>query len=232
MNNLIAVSSNVIIRSMGEFFAQPEIAALCQAFPLTAGIAAYFGGKYSQEQFETLTTFVHLLHSRLSTVEDKYIDKEFFESQNGKRIMGKVFRGIVRDNRKEKLEAMSNLTVNVFMKSKMSIDEREIYVDILDSQNILQLSILQRSVLDMRNRSVNPHRGLGWEILFADYGKKGITKPLFLQSLRALESNGLINQNTATISEQDKTHFVTDFGEQFYDFVSDPLIKQSHYLEL
>lgn len=228
MNKLSTVKK-VIYKNLGEFFANPDIATLCQASPLTAGIATYFGGNYCQEQFETLTTFVHLLHSRLQAVEKEKIDMGFFNTQEGKRIMGKIFRGILRDNRKEKLEAMANLTVNLYKKSKLNFDEREIYVDILDSLNVLQLSILQKAIFDMKERTGNQHRGFGWEILQKHYEGKGITGALLLQSIRTLESNGLVNQNDAVAQEQDQTHFITVFGEQFYAFITfEP--KENSYL--
>lgn len=125
---------------------------------------------------------------------------------------------------------MANLAVNLHLKSKLTIDEKELYVTILDSFNPLQLSILYRVVSDMRARTTNQHRGFGWEILQQEYTQKGIPKHLLLQLVRVLESNGLVNQNSATIQEQDKTHFITDFGEQFYDFVVDILKKDSPYL--
>lgn len=229
MNKLVSVQK-IIFKNVAEFFASPEISALCQANPLTSGIATYFSGKYSHEQYETLTSFVHLLHSRLRSVEDKQIDKDFFDTQDGKRIIGKVFKSIIRDSRIEKLTAMSNLTVNLYIKSKLTVDEKEVYVDILDNLNVLQLSILQNAVLQIQSRKENQHRGFGWEEMQEQYKVKGVTGALLLQSIRALESNGLVNQNDATIQEKDKTHFVTIFGEQFYSFIADPLTKENPYI--
>lgn len=220
----------VVYRSLGEFFANPDIAALSQTNFLTAAIATYFGGNYQQEQFETLTTFVHLLHSRLKTIENSSMDKEFLESKDGKRMMGKIFKSITRDNRIEKLTAMTNLTVNLFQKSKMVIDEREVYIDILDNLNVLQLSILQRAMAEIQSRTQNPHKGFGWEKLQKEYQTRGITGALLLQSLRALESNGLVNQNDAQIQEQDKTHFITFFGEQFYVSITSPEPQSNPFL--
>jgi len=228
MNKLISVQK-IIFKNVAEFFSSPEISALCQANPLTAGIATYFSTKYSQEQYETLTTFVHLLYSRLGSIEEKKIDKTFFDTKDGKRIIGKIFRGITRDNRVEKLTAMSNLTVNLYIKSKLTVDEKEVYVDILDKLNVLQLSILQNAVLQIQSRKENQHRGFGREEMQEQYKVKGVTGALLLQSIRALESNGLVNQNDATIQEKDKTHFVTVFGEQFYCFISNPLTMESPY---
>lgn len=232
MTNALAQAKKIIFRSLGEFFANPDIAALCEIHPVTAGIAQYLGGNYAQEQFETLTDFVHLLHARLQTAENKKIDKGFLETKEGKRMIGKAFRAVVRDNRKEKLEAMANLIVNLQYNSRLSVDEKELYIDILDTLNSLQLSILGKAVNDMRTRTdSHPHRGLGWELLYKQFQQLKISKALFLQSIRTLESNGLINQNNTTLQETDRTHFITDFGEQFYDFISTVLKENSSYLE-
>ncbi len=232
MNKLIS-ASKVVSRSLGEFFVDPKIAGICQAHPITAGVAAYFGGNFQQEQFDNMTTFIHLLHSRLKTVEKDNVDTDFLESKDGKRIIGKIFRSISRDNRIEKLVAMSNLTVYLFQKSKLTVDEREIYVDILDNLNVLQLSILQRATLELKQRAVNPsaspHKGFSWEKFHKEYESKGITGALLLQSIRVLESNGLVNQNNADIQDENQTHFVTFFGEQFYAFITDSYPKNNNY---
>lgn len=115
---------------------------------------------------------------------------------------------------------MSNLTANLYIKSKLMVDEKEIYVDILDGLNILQLSILQNAVLQIRVRVNNQHRGFGWEEMQKQYEVKGITGALLLQAIRTLENNGLVNQNTAAIQDKDRTHYVTIFGEQFYNYIS------------
>ncbi|KKQ95551.1 MAG: hypothetical protein UV74_C0001G0054 [Candidatus Woesebacteria bacterium GW2011_GWB1_43_14] len=221
MTNKLTTLSKKVFRSLGELFSSPEISALCQAHPITAGISAYFGGAYQQEQFDNMVTFMHLLHSRLKSVEEDKVDKKFLNSKDGKRIIGKIFRSISRDNRIEKIRAMSNLTVNLYTKSKLAVDEREVYVDILDNLNILQLSILQNAILKIKARTSNQHRGFGWEKMQKEYEAKGVTAALLLQSIRSLENNGLVNKNTAQLQEQDQTHFVTVFGEQFYTFISD-----------
>ena len=176
-----------------------------------------------------MITFIHLLHSRLRNVEEDKVDKEFLDSKDGKRIIGKIFRSISRDNRIEKITAMSNLTVNLYTKSKLTVDEKEIYVDILDNLNVLQLSILQNAILKIKERTTNQHRGFGWEKMQKEYESKGVTGALLLQSIRTLESNGLINQNTAQLQEQDQTHFVTVFGEQFYAFIANPETQSNQY---
>lgn len=221
---------NSTFNSLGQFFSTPSINALCQANWLTASISTYFGDKYTQEQYETLTTFTHLLHEKLRGIDETYIDKEFFETETGKRIIGKIFKGVVRDNRIEKINAMANLTVNLYVKSKVNVDEKEVYVDILDNLNSLQLSILEKAIIDMESRKENHHRGFGWEIIYKEYEKKGVSSGLLLQSIRTLENTALVNKNSATIQEVDKTHFITEFGEQFYRFVSDGNPKDNPYL--
>jgi len=216
-------TSNAVYSSLGEFFSSPIISGLCQVNPISAGIASYIGGSYQQYRYKTLEDFLYLLDVNLKSVEEKYIDKAFIESPEGQRIIGKVFRAIQNDNRKEKLEAMANLTTNiytVFTSRKVSFDEKELYVGILDGLNSLQLSILQKAMEDIKARVSNQHRGFGWEIMGEHYERKGITRALLLQSISVLESNGIVNKNTATISENDKTHFITFFGEQFYAFIS------------
>lgn len=230
MTNKLTALSKKVFRSLGKLFSSPEISALCQAHPITAGISTYFSGTYQQEQFDNMVTFIHLLHSRLRSVEEDKVDKEFLDSKDGKRIIGKIFRSISRDNRIEKITAMSNLTVNLYTKSKLTVDEKEIYVDILDNLNVLQLSILQNATLKIKARTGNQHRGFGWEKMQKEYEAEGVTGALLLQSIRTLESNGLVNQNTAQLQEQDQTHFVTVFGEQFYAFISDPSTQENPYL--
>lgn len=190
----------------------------------------FFAAAYAQQQYETMLDFLQLLDSQVKTIKRDSLDKGFPETPEGKRIIGKVLRDILRDNRAEKLQAMTNLTINIQLKSKLSVDEKELYVDILDTLNSLQLSILEKSIRDMRARTNPTHRGLGWEIIAHEYGAKGISKPLVLQAIRTLESNGILNENTATVSQQDQTHFITDFGEQFYDFISEVLQEGSPYL--
>src|SRR3989344_594276 len=100
-------ASKHIYTTLGEFFSDPFISGLCQVNPLAAGIATYIGGSYQQEQFKTLKNFLKLLDSKVKVIEEKYINKDFIQSPEGQRIIGKVFRGILNDNRQEKLEAMA-----------------------------------------------------------------------------------------------------------------------------
>lgn len=221
-----------IIRTLEELISLPGVQALSQYEPLIIGpITTYFATKYSQEQFDILASFLTLVDERVKKIEAKYIDKSFIKSDAGLRIVGKAFKNVVRDNRKEKIEAMANLTVNLNIKTDLAIDEKELYVDILDKLNSLQLAIMQKGVTEMRGRNYD-HRGFGYEIHADYFAQLGISKPLLLQSIRVLESNGLVNQNTAEISEANRTHYITDFGEKFIDFTIDLIPKESKYLRM
>lgn len=217
--NLIKLNKR--FSSLSEFFSEPGIQAACQAFPLTSMLATYLAGEYQREQFNNLGIFLNELNARFEKLESNVIDETFIKSTDGKRVMGKVFRSIIRDNRVEKIRAMANLTINIFRKSKITLDEREIYIGILDGLNTLQLSILDKAVYEIKSRKTETHKGFGWEKLQDEYSASGITGAVLLQSLSVLESNGLINTNTATIVQPDRTHFVTFFGEQFHAFIFD-----------
>ena len=224
MANIISKKVEEKYKNFLVFFSDPIIIGICQANPLAAGIAAYIGGSYQQEQFKTLERFIHLLDEKVRKIEEKYIDKDFVGSLDGQRIIGKVFKGILRDNRQEKLQAMANLTANiytVYTHPKLTIDERELYVEILDGLNSLQLSIIQKAMIEIKSRTGDQHRGFGWEALGEHFERKGITRAILLQSISVLESNGLVNKNTATAVEIDKTHYITVFGEQFYAFINE-----------
>jgi hypothetical protein len=229
MKKAISIATTISFRNWGEFFSSPIISGLAQSNPITASISAFVSSTYQQQQYQTMQDFLEMLNSRTKNIKDNAIDKEFFSSSDGKRILGKALRSIIRDNRKEKLIAMANLTANLFLDKKISVDEKELYVDILDILNSLQLSILGKAVRNIKAKAIaNPtgaDRGFGWELLAEEYGQKGVSQEFLLQSIRVLESNGLINENTAQISHPTSTHFVTNFGEQFYDYVSEELLE-------
>lgn len=176
--------------------------------------------------------FLHLLHSRVTKIENRYLDVAFFEKLEGRMLMSKLLSSARKDFRDAKIKAMVNLATNFMMKTKLSFDEKELFVYILDSLNPLQLSILQVVVSNMILVNKRRHRGFGWELLAREYEVKGISKSVLLQSIRVLESNGLVNQNTATVAEVDQTHFITDFGEQFIEFCNSTLAYDNQYLQL
>lgn len=216
-------ATTVSFRNMSDFLESPIVAGLAQLNPFTAAIVAFLSAGYQQQQFKTLQNFIELVHARTLSLEKTSIDKDFFSSSDGQRIMTKAIRSVLRDDRKEKLIAMANLTAKLLSGYRISIDEKELCVDILDGLNSLQLSILETAVKDMRNRQGEKHRGLGWEHLADKYSSIGVSKPLFLQSIRVLESNGLINKNDVSIVQSDRTHFITDYGEKFCDLISELL---------
>lgn len=216
-------------RNFNEFISDPAVVAMCQLNPFSAAISSYFVSSFQQEQYQSILDFIDILNKKVQTTNNKTLKVDILETPDGKRMLGKIFRSITRDNRIEKLEAMANLVANIANSAIISVDEKEIYIDILDKLNSLELLILDEGVKEMRGRTENIHRGLGWEKEFSKFQNKGISKPLFLKSIRTLESNGLINENNATIVEQDKTHFITDFGEQFYNYIS-RIISNNHII--
>jgi hypothetical protein len=208
----------------------PIISGLGQVTPVTAGFVAYFGGRYQQEQLDAVEAFLEQLDTRIKTIEIDVTKIDFFDNPDSGRIIGKVIKSVSRDNRIGKIKAMTNLTVSLLTVDGMSFDEKEIYIDILDRLNVLQLSILQRAMIEIDSRTEDRHKGFGWQMLSNEYSLKGISGALFLQSINVLESNGLVTKNTTTITKQDQTHYVTLFGEQFYRFISSPNPQEDQYL--
>lgn len=223
MIKFIDEATTISFRNMGDFLASPLIAGLAQLNPYTAMTVAFLSSGYQQQQYKTLKNFIELVHARTLHLESASMDKDFITSPDGQRIIAKAIRSILRDDRQEKLIAMANMTAKLLAGYGISIDEKELCVDILDGLNSLQLSVLETAVKDMRTRQGERHRGFGWEHLADKYSSAGVSKPLLLQSIRVLESNGLINKNDASIVQPDRTHFITDYGEKFYDLVSDML---------
>lgn len=216
---------------LGQVFSDPRVQAISQANLVTAAMSTYFGGKYAKDQFENILLLVEKVKIRVENINDRFIDKSFFDSKDGRRLAAKIIEGVFKDGRKEKVDAAANLISNLQLKSKVSIDEKELFVEILDGLNPLQISILFRVVNDMRGRwDGSKHRGFGWEILAKDYVQKGVGSYLLLQSIRSLESNGLVNKNEADARDSDQTHFITEFGEKFHDFICDVLREGSPYL--
>ncbi len=176
--------------------------------------------------------FIHLLHARVAKIEVRYLDESFFDKIEGRVLISKLLSSARKDFRDAKIKAMVNLATNFMMKTKLTFDEKELFVYTLDSLNPLQLSILQVVVSNMILVNKKRHRGFGWELLAKEYETKGISKSALLQSIKVLESNGLVNQNTATVAEADQTHFITDFGEQFIEYCNSALSEDSEYLAL
>jgi hypothetical protein len=211
------------------------VAATVIANPLVAGGIAGFMAllttAVAQDQNEANQEFMEGLYAQVQTIQQKYIEESFFDSKDGRRIMANMIRAVRKDSRKEKIRAMIHLGRNLLLKSRLSVDEKELYVQTLDILNPFQLAILKRVVDDMRARKEDPHRGFGWETFREDYSKKGISQSILLQAIRVLESNGLVNANTATIrANVHQTHFISEFGEQFCDFCTSALEEDSLYL--
>lgn len=61
MNKSLQEAKNEVYRNLGEFFSSPSIAALCQANPLSAGVAAYFSGGYDEERDRNISLMLLIL---------------------------------------------------------------------------------------------------------------------------------------------------------------------------
>ncbi len=221
----------MIQKDIGKAVSNPRVQAIAQVHPFFAGITTLVTAEYQKDQEEAVTSMLHSLDAKLKTIDSRYIDETFLKSREGRRLMALLVGIVLRDGRKEKIRTATLLAFNLRLKSRLTIDEKELFVHVLDQTNPLQLSILKRAVIDMRQRE-RKHRGLGWEMLRDEYHERGVKALIFSQALRVLESNGLINQNTGTVHEKDQTHFITEFGEQFCDFCTEALEETSDYLNL
>jgi len=222
MDKKIKTIAKQTYRNFNEFISDPSVTALCQLTPISAVISTYFVSSFQQEQYQSILDFMDILNKKVQSIDNKTFFKvDVFETIDGKRMLGKGLRSITRDNRIEKLEAMANLVMNIVGNTNISFDEKEIYIDILDKLNSLELLILCEFVKVIKIRNVDYLRGIGWEKEFVKFKNKGISKSLFSKSIRTLESNGLINKNDATVVTEESTHFVTEFGEQFYNYISE-----------
>lgn len=212
--------------------ANPIVKALSQISVFTAPVNSLFSGEYSRLKEEELLTVVHSLHSKIQTIEQKYVDKDFFSSYDGKRAFGMAFSSLLKDSRKQKLEAMSNLLVNLSLKSNVSYDERLLFLDILDSLNPFQLTVLGRIYEFNKENSPNLRKiePSGIADYFAD---KGIDRQLTLQAISILANNYILNRDSSPVlGGGGLTHHFTDFGEKFYIFISTVLDKNSEYLRM
>lgn len=215
----------------GEVASHPLVQALSQGHPVLAGITALVSTQYQRDQEEAVTTMLHGLHAKLQNIESRYIDETFLETSDGRRLMAHLVGVVLRDSREEKINSAIALAVNLRIRSRLTVDEKELFVHTLDQLNPLQISIIKRVVTDMRERGDEHNRAFGWESLRNEYQSRGIKPTVFSQALKVLESNGLINRNTAMAQEVGRTHYITEFGEEFSDFISDILDNSAPYLE-
>lgn len=212
-----------------EALASPPTQALLQLTPISAAIGALANGEYSRKKQEEITNALHLLQVRLESVEKRYLDNEFYASEKGKRVFEVAFASLIKDSRLEKVEGMSNLLTNLAIKTKISYDERELFVDILDILNPFQLSVLGR-IHEFNKESKPALRKFESAGIASFFEDKGIYKDLTHQAIAVLATHYLINKaNSATIGGSDITHY-TEFGERFYIFISEVLPNDSPYL--
>lgn len=181
----------------------------------------YVAQSYQEDQQEATKEYLHELDLRFQRLEDKKIDETYLYSRDGRRLIARIMRLVYRDSRKEKIVAASHLTQKLITSSRLSVDEKELFVETLDALNVLQLSILQFVTVQMWLRTENPHNGFDAGKLATEYSTRGVKLPLVHQSLKSLESLGLVSANLATVKGIDQTHFVSDYGAEFIQFCTD-----------
>ena len=219
-SNLIKKVDSYSYDFLSKLFSMPKVQAVAQLCPGLAAVATYFASRHAKDSEEAIINLIHLVNSIVQSVDRKKLDKDFFDTSDGRRIVARVFMSILNDNRKEKVEAMANLAVNLQVKSSVSVDEKELFVTTLDSLNPVQLAILDSAVAFMRARKDYPaSRGFSWEKIANEFIGKGVNKVIVSQSLRILQSNWIINEWSG-IQPENTTHVVTDYGELFYDHIT------------
>lgn len=186
-----------------------------------SALLTYVAGSYQSDQHDALNEYLHQLDLRTQHLDHKKIDETFLYSKDGRRLIARIMRLVYRDSRKEKIVAASHLTTKLITSNRLSVDEKELFVETLDSINVLQFSILQYATIQMWQRIDRQHRGFDWGKMAIKYQDKGIKQSLIHQSLKSLESLGLVNQNTATVTDVDQTHFITEYGSEFITFCSE-----------
>lgn len=221
--------SNII----GKFASNKALQAATQAAqafpdPMVSGGATiggallnYVAQSYQSDQQDALNEYLHQLDLRTQHLDDKKIDETFLYSKDGRRLIARIMRLVYRDSRKEKIIAASHLTTKLITSNRLSVDEKELFVETLDSLNVLQLSILQYVTIVMWQRTQNPHNGFDIGKVAKHYGDKGVKLHLLHQSVKSLESLGLVSENTAMVKDVDRTHFISDYGVEFIQFCTD-----------
>jgi len=211
--------------------ANSVIQALSQLNPISAAVNSLFLGEYGRKKGEEITEALHRIHSRLRSVEERYVDKEFYSTEKGKRVFAIAYVSLIKDSRKEKIEAMSNLLVNLTLKSKITYDERELFVDILDALNPFHLIVLGR-IYEFNKENKPSSREFEPTGIASFFEDKNMDSQLTHQAISVLANHYLVNRGSgATIGGGGLAYYFTEFGERFFDFISSVLDKNSTYLE-
>jgi len=213
-----------------EVAASSPVQALSQLDPVSAAINSLFTGEYNRKKQEEITNALHKLHSKLQTVEKKYIDEDFYNTEKGKRGFTMGFASLIKNSRKQKINTMSNLLTNLTLKTKVSYDERELFVDILDALNPFHLTVLGR-IYEFNKESKPSLRKFQTSGMASFFEDKGIDPQLTHQAIAILANHYLVNRGTSpTIGGGGLTYHFTEFGERFFNFISEVLKEDSPYL--
>jgi hypothetical protein len=215
-----------------EFLSSPPVQALSQLTPISAAVNSLFSGEYNKKKYEEITEALHLLHSRLQTIDKKYIDQDFYESEKGKRVFAMAFSSLIKDSRKQKLNTTSTLLVNLALKSKLTYDERELFVDILDALNPFQLTVLGR-IYEFNKESTPSLRKFEPSGVASYFEDKGVDTQLTHQAIAVLSNQYLVSRGSdPTLGSAGDNYHFTELGERFYVFITKALESDSPYLSL
>lgn len=219
-----------VVEKGSEIASHPLIKALAKFAPWAGAIVGILSSEYERKKKEEILDTLHKAYTKVQKIDQKYIDRDFFNSKEGKRAFVTAYRSLLRDSREEKIEAMSTLLANLTLKSKLSYDERELYIDVLDALNPFQLAVLGK--IDHFYHEQRPNRRIfdpnGIASFFED---KGIDKQLTYQAIAILANYFLVNRGSdATIGGGGLTYHYTDFGEKFFTFISEVQRENSCYL--
>ncbi|HEX7017681.1 MAG TPA: hypothetical protein VF209_02120 [Patescibacteria group bacterium] len=215
------IASNKAVQLSGQLAQAHPNPIVSGSATFASAILGYVAQSYQEDQQQAANEYLFELDRRLNNLDQTKVDEEYLYSRDGRRLIARIMRLVYRDSRKEKIIAASHLTKKLITANRMSIDEKELFVETLDSINVLQFSILQYVTIQMWQRIDRPHKGFDWGKIATKYQDKGIKQSLIHQSLKSLESFGLVIENTATVKDVDQSHFVTDYGSDFITFCTD-----------
>lgn len=122
------------------------------------------------------------------------------------------------DYRKRKIEAAANLTSAIFIKSKVSYDEKELLVNTLEDLDPIHLTVIEQIIKEINTNGLPQKTWFNWENIQTHFIDAGLKPMVITKVLSTLESVGFIN--AFVITGDKATHAVTDFGLEFFSFIT------------
>lgn len=193
---------------------------------LAAGVGSAalvgFSAAYQQKQMKGIKEYFHLIEMELARLRKKATDTTlFFSTEEGQRMIYKAMTSVASDVRKEKIKALALLTTHIGLDKDISELEKGAYLDTLDAMNPLQIVYLREAFESFRWRNQNGMRFYDYEDVKRGMLEAGVTEGLTTQTVVALSALGLLKEWSAPIKETGKTHILTQFGENFFRFISE-----------